>query len=547
MSVVPEARGSNSATIAPYRSGQPAGRDGFGQLLRSEWTKFRTVRGWVVAIIAAAIGVGLPIVALAGTAKDNNSIPNLPIGPGGLAVVDSFYFEHHPIGADGSITARVTSLTGRVLQLFPGGPLPPDSSQPQPWAKAGVIIKASTKPGSPYAAIMVTPDYGVRFQYDFTGDVAGLAGSVSVGSPRWVRLTRSGDTITGYDSADGAHWSKVGSARLTGLAATAEAGVFVASPFDLPNRQGFASNNGVQYETSATATFDRIALAGGLASAGWRVTRVGGAPGPALNGRICGQGTGPKCRKPGPAGGQARGSAGDGSVALTGSGDIAPYAPIVDPIGVSYKASAIGLIIVIALGALFITSEYRRGLVRTTFIASPRRGRVLVAKAIVIGVVTFVAGLIGAAIAFPIAEHKLVSGGWPASIYPVRALTSGVGLQIVVGTAALLAVGAVLTLAAGALLRRSTGAIAAGVLVLIFPVVLGTVLPQGPADWVLRLTPAAGFGLQQGNVHYSQVTHACLPYNNCYPLAPWTGFAVLCAWALAALGVAIFVVRRRDA
>lgn len=146
-----------------------------------------------------------------------------------------------------------------------------------------------------------------------------------------------------------------------------------------------------------------------------------------------------------------------------------------------------------------------------------------------------------------IAEHRLVSGGWPASIYPVRAITSGVGLQFVIGTAALLAVGAVLTVAAGALLRRSTGAIAAGVLALIFPVVLATVLPQAPADWLLRLTPAAAFGLQQGNVRYSQVTHACLPYNNCYPLAPWTGFAVLCAWALAALGVAIYVVRRRDA
>jgi len=120
-------------------------------------------------------------------------------------------------------------------------------------------------------------------------------------------------------------------------------------------------------------------------------------------------------------------------------------------------------------------------------------------------------------------------------------------LQLVLGTAALLAVGAVLTLTAGALVRRSAGAIAVAVLITIFPLVLATVLPQTPADWLLRLTPAAGFGLQQGNVHYSQVSSACLPYNGCYPLAPWTGFAVLCAWALAGLGAAIIVVRRRDA
>ena len=44
---------------------------------------------------------------------------------------------------------------------------------------------------------------------------------------------------------------------------------------------------------------------------------------------------------------------------------------------------------------MFITAEYRRGLIRTTLAASPRRGRVLAAKAIVIGAVTFAAGLAG--------------------------------------------------------------------------------------------------------------------------------------------------------
>ena len=42
-------------TITPYRSGLPAGRDGFAQLLRAEWTKFRTVRGWVIGMVVAAL------------------------------------------------------------------------------------------------------------------------------------------------------------------------------------------------------------------------------------------------------------------------------------------------------------------------------------------------------------------------------------------------------------------------------------------------------------------------------------------------------------
>ena len=101
---------------------------------------------------------------------------------------------------------------------------------PQPWAKAGIIIKASTTPGSAYAAVMATPGHGVRMQWNYTNDTAGLPGTVSAASPRWLRLTRSGDTITGYDSADGSHWTKIGTATLAGLPSTVQAGLFVASP-----------------------------------------------------------------------------------------------------------------------------------------------------------------------------------------------------------------------------------------------------------------------------------------------------------------------------
>ena len=41
-------------------------------------------------------------------------------------------------------------------------------------------------------------------EWNFTNDVAGLAGKVSEAAPRWLRLTRSGEVIRGYDSADGA-------------------------------------------------------------------------------------------------------------------------------------------------------------------------------------------------------------------------------------------------------------------------------------------------------------------------------------------------------
>ena len=66
-----------------------------------------------------------------------------------------------------------------------------------------------------------------------------------------------------------------------------------------------------------------------------------------------------------------------------------------------------GLIAVIVVATMFITAEYRRGLIRTTLAASPRRGRVLAAKAIVIGSVTFVAGLVAPAVAVTVGEQAV--------------------------------------------------------------------------------------------------------------------------------------------
>jgi hypothetical protein len=549
----------STGTITPYRSDQQTGRDDFVHLLRAEWTKFRSVRGWAIAMIAAAVLTALAVVALAGIAANGKQNPSADptnvTGPGGEAVTDNFYFVHQPLNGNGSITARVTSLTGSLLP----GQVPPGETSargPQPWSKAGVIIKASTTSGSAYAAVMSTPDHGVRMQWNYTGDAAGLPGPVSTASPRWLRLTRSGDTITGYDSADGSHWTQIGTATLAGLPSTVQAGLFVASPQYVAAAQGFAGNSWAPSDTQAAAVFDRVSLSGGQTGASWSTTSVGGPSvvyGPEGPGSSQGGPGSPGCprgqvcigKHTEPPGGLAR-SGGTFRIRAYG-GDIAPYVTVTDPLGLVLKGTVMGLIAVIALGALFMTAEYRRGLIRTTLAASPRRGRVLAAKAIVIGILTFAAALVGAAVAVPIAERKLHSGGWASSVYPVWSLTSGHGLQMVVGTAGLLAVAAILALSAGAVLRRSAGAITAVVVLVIVPLILANILPQGPADWLLRLTPAAAFGVQQGTAQYSQVMHTCMPYNGCFPLAPWTGFAVSCAWAAAGLGLAIYLLRRRDA
>src|SRR5262249_61251188 len=113
-------------------------------------------------------------------------------------------------------------------------------------AKERIIVKDSNSKGSPYAAVMVTGRRGVRMQYNYTHDVAGRPGRVSAASPRWLRLTRSGDTLTGYESADGTNWTTVGTATLAGLSSTVQTGLFVTSPGDVQGSHGARAGRAVQ-------------------------------------------------------------------------------------------------------------------------------------------------------------------------------------------------------------------------------------------------------------------------------------------------------------
>ncbi len=510
--------------ITPDRTGRPAARDGFGQLLRAEWTKFATVRGWVIAmIVAPLLTVGIALlnhstcggaVIPGGPAATGAGCAAPPAGPGREAVTDSFYFVRQPLAGDGSITVRVTSLAA--------GPGPAGL---QPWSKAGIIIKASAKPGSAYAAAMVTGSHGVRMQYDYTADIAGPAGAVSAASPRWLRLTRSGDTITGYSSPDGARWSVIGTARLAGLPATVQVGLFAAAPASSQaTSQSVSGSSTAGALTLAVARFDHVSLASPRPGRPWAGGPVGGpSPGTGFH--------------------QA-----DGTIIVTGTGDIAPYVAGANGGTGSTIASTLlgaiaGLIAVIVVATLFMTSEYRRALIRVTFAASPRRGRVLAAKAVVIGSVTFTAGLAGATVAVLLGERLLRSNG--NFIVPASFLSN---VRVVAGTGALLAVAAVLALALGAVFRRSAAAVTVVIAVIALPYLLAlTALPGGAADWLLRVTPAAAFAIQQTTPQYPQVSAPYTVGNGYFPLAPWAGFAVLCGYTVLALGLALLLVRRRDA
>jgi ABC-type transport system involved in multi-copper enzyme maturation permease subunit len=532
-----------NATVTSPQPTSKRRHAGFGPVLRAEWTKFRTVRGWLIGLVVAVLlGVLFTFLVANGNHEGGctgppppGSGPNspgsnchaghpfVPTGPNGEAVADSYQFVEQPLTGNGTITAQVTSLTG-VISTNPAN-VAPSVAATKPglaaWAKAGILLTPSTQQGSRYVAVMATGSHGIRFQDNYTHDQPGLAGAITNSSPRWLRLTRTGDALTGYDSPNGTTWTQIGTAHLGGLRATVIVGLFVTSPVSF---QGSSSGA----PTQATATFDHNTLNGHAVSNDWQSHSIG---------------TGPRDFYPTLGAGSTHRSG--NTFVLTGSGDIAPAVGLAG--GNTASSSLlfgliVALIVIVVLATMFITVEYRRGLIRTTFTATPQRGRVLAAKAVVIGVVAFATGALAAAVAVPLGEHILNANG--NYIFPASALTVA---RIIAGSGAFVAVTAVAVLALGTILRKSAGAVTAGIVVFVLPYVIGSVASGGAGTWLFRLTPAAGFSVLGVFPRSALVSYPYTLGNGYYPLTPWAGLLVLCAYAAVALGFATSLLRRRDA
>jgi ABC-type transport system involved in multi-copper enzyme maturation permease subunit len=502
------------------------GRDGFARLLRAEFTKFRTVRAWMISLCAAAIVFVL--LSFLSAFASRAPVPAVPTGPGGEAVTDTYMFMHQTLAGDGTLTARVASLSGAYTSPQTSGNAfsasskggPNSQLQPglAPWAKAGILLEPDTNQGTAYAAVLVTGSHGVQMQYNYTHDSPGLAGAAGPSSPRWLRLTRAGNVITGYDSADGAHWTKIGTARLTGLPRTVQIGLFVTSPVY------FAPGADAETPSVATASFNQVSAQGDLPRRSWTPDAIAAGSYPYLPSASTWQ------------------QPSAGAFTISGSGDIAPL--VGDIISAQWAGASIvngtiaGLLIVIVLATLFATSEYRRGLIRTTLTASPRRDRVLAAKAIVAGSLAFAAGAIATAIAEVITRHVLAANG--SYLFP----QSGPDLaRVIIGTGLFLGLAAALAVALGMMLRRSAVTVAAGIVLLVVPGILGS----QSGNWLMRFTPTAAFAIQATLPRSSLVTSAYTPPNGYFPIGPWAGLAMLAAYTAVALVTAMWLIRRRDA
>ncbi len=108
---------------------------------------------------------------------------------------DQFHYAYKRLSGAGSITARVVSMTNTH-----------DS------AKAGVMIRQTLEPDSAHAMVDIQPIYEAQFLRRISqGEISDVDAQIDVGTPIWVRLTRSGNTFTGQTSMDGTNWVKLGS------------------------------------------------------------------------------------------------------------------------------------------------------------------------------------------------------------------------------------------------------------------------------------------------------------------------------------------------
>ena len=110
---------------------------------------------------------------------------------------DQFRFVYQTIDGDGEIVARVDSL-----QNVNG------------WTKGGVMIRADLTAAAANAMAGASPANGLLFQSRVSQGGVSTNRTVNGAAPRWVRLVRSGNTLTGYQSADGTKWRQISSATV---------------------------------------------------------------------------------------------------------------------------------------------------------------------------------------------------------------------------------------------------------------------------------------------------------------------------------------------
>jgi ABC-2 type transport system permease protein len=182
------------------------------------------------------------------------------------------------------------------------------------------------------------------------------------------------------------------------------------------------------------------------------------------------------------------------------------------------------------LGVLLITGEYSTGMIRSSLTVVPSRLPMLWGKLAVFAGTVFLTMLAASFTSFFVGQALLSGKHLDASLSDPGALRS------VFGAALYLTVAGLTATAIGALLRNTAGAIATVVAVLFVIPPLTNLLPTSLTDHFVQYLPSnAGAVMLDGT------------FGVAHPLTPWTGFGVMCAYAVVLIGFAAWRLRRVDA
>ena len=204
-----------------------------------------------------------------------------------------------------------------------------------------------------------------------------------------------------------------------------------------------------------------------------------------------------------------------------------------DPITLSMSGLLVSGIIFVVLGVNLVASEYSSGMIRQTIATTPKRGRVLMAKVIVVGAVALVAGLVvNTAV---ILAGNLVFGAYDM---PTASLSDGDTLRAIFGLTITTPVFPILGVAVAFLLRSAAGAITAVLALLFLPSMFGPLLPRRWQEDVLGWLPGP---------LTDSVSIGFLDPDGAMMKNAWVAGGALIIWLALFLGAAWWFLTNRDA
>lgn len=198
-----------------------------------------------------------------------------------------------------------------------------------------------------------------------------------------------------------------------------------------------------------------------------------------------------------------------------------------------------GQIVVAVLGALVITGEYSSGQIRSSLTAVPNRGRLLLAKAVVLSVVAFILGSLSTFLSWAVSKPFI--GEYAGSLSDSHYLGHIWGSGLTLAGIALMALGF------GFLLRSTAGSVTLSVVIL-FVITIPLTLMSLKLKWAGKILGCLPSTVSEAvNDPFHQAREWGSTTDPTFFLTHGQAVAVFAAWSLIPLIIAWFVFSRRDA